>query len=247
MEPALRPFWNRFFRFDQTFGFVLLLMVCVPRFLIVLRANSTGSYGSLSLIMVISALLPFVFLTKTGRRKAGISRPKRYSWLLYGFLIGILFSLLLYFLGDLLYENTPSNWYRYIGRTYKIPHPLTPEDKLIYFSIFAATGMLFSPVGEELFFRGIVHASLATSLGETRASFVDSWAFALTHISHFGLVYLSGAWQFLPVPAFLWVVAMYAVSRLFFLCRQHAGSILGAISCHAGFNLGMTYSIFYLL
>ncbi|GAB3330744.1 hypothetical protein GCM10027299_35900 [Larkinella ripae] len=247
MKTALKPFWNRFFQFDQTFGLVLLLLVCVPRFLVVLRANQTGSYQSLSLIMVVSALLPFLFLTKSGRKISGITKPKRFSWLFYSFLIGIAGSLLLYFLGYGLYANTSDNWYTYIGRTYQIPNPISPEDKLIYFSIFAATGMLFSPVGEELFFRGIVHSSLATTLGDTKASIIDSLAFALTHISHFGLVYLAGEWTFLPVPAVLWVAGMYGVSRLFFQCRCQSGSILGAISCHAGFNAGMTYSIFYLL
>ncbi len=30
----------------------------------------------------------------------------------------------------------------------------------------AITGMIFSPVGEELFFRGIVHSSFAKSIGD---------------------------------------------------------------------------------
>lgn len=247
MKPALKPFWNRFLSFDQRFGFGLILLICIPRFFMVLHANRTGSYGLLSLIMIVSALLPFLFLTKSGREKTGIVRPKRFSWLFYAFLIGIGFSLFLYFLGDFLYGDTPSNWYTYIGRTYHIPSPISPEDKRVYFAIFAATGMLFSPIGEELFFRGIVHSSLATSLGDAKASAVDSLAFALTHISHFGLVYLAGEWQLLPGPTVLWVAGMYVASRLFFKSRAYSGSILGAISCHAGFNLGMTYSIFYLL
>lgn len=107
--------------------------------------------------------------------------------------------------------------------------------------------MIFSPVGEEIFFRGIVHSSIANSLGDTKASIIDSSAFALTHISHFGLIFMFGEWKFLMFPTILWVLSMFLISRLFFYCKKYSGSIAGSIICHAGFNLGMTYSIFYLL
>jgi hypothetical protein len=45
----------------------------------------------------------------------------------------------------------------------------------------------------------------------------------------------------------IWVLAMFFVSILFFLFRKYSDSLLGAIICHAGFNLGMIYCIFYLL
>ena len=107
--------------------------------------------------------------------------------------------------------------------------------------------MTFSPIGEELFFRGIVHSSFAKSIGEKKASIVDSSAFALTHISHFGLVFISNQWRFLSVPAIIWVLSMFLVSVLFFTFKKYTGSILGAMICHAAFNLGMIYCIFYLM
>ncbi len=107
--------------------------------------------------------------------------------------------------------------------------------------------MTFSPIGEELFFRGIVHSSFAESMDEKKASLIDSSAFALVHISHFGLVFTNQQWKFLFIPAILWVMGMFLVSVLFFVCRKYSGSILGAITCHASFNLGMIYCIFYLL
>ena len=114
------------------------------------------------------------------------------------------------------------------------------------FSVFAVTGMSFSPVGEEFFFRGIVHGGFANSFGEHRASVIDSMLFALTHISHFGLIYISGSWYFLFIPALIWIIAMYFVSRIFFLFKGKSDSIWGAVVCHAGFNLGMIGAIFYL-
>lgn len=160
MVAELKPFWNKFFSFNWKFGLFLILIVCIPRFIMVLNANVTGSYSSIALIMIVS------------------------------FLSGILFSIILYYIGDLLYGNTSNNWYNYIGRSYNIQAELNNHDRNIYFWIFSFTGMIFSPIGEELFFRGIVHSSFAKSYGEFKASIIDSFAFAITHVSHFGLVFL---------------------------------------------------------
>lgn len=115
------------------------------------------------------------------------------------------------------------------------------------FAITASVGMIFSPIGEELFFRGIVHSSFAKSIGNCRATVVDASAFALTHISHFGLVFIYGKWDFFLVPTLIWVAGMFLLSLLFIWFRRQSGSIFAAILCHAAFNLGMIYSIFYLL
>ena len=247
MEIELKSFWSRFFSFNWKFGLFLILIICIPRFILVLNANATGSYGSIGLIMMISACAPFIFLTKNGRKEAGITKPQNFRWLLIAFACGLVASISLHFLGQLLYSNSYENWYQYVGKSYKIPATITQKDKNILFAIMAITGMVFSPIGEELFFRGIVHSSFAKSLGETKASIVDSSAFALTHISHFGLVFINNKWDFFIVPAIIWVASMFLVSLLFFAFRKKSGSILGAILCHSAFNLGMIFCIFYLL
>lgn len=247
MENELKPFWRKYFDFNWKFGLFLILIICIPRFILVLKANETSNYSFIGLMMTISAIAPFLFLNKSGRKKIGITKPKKYTWLIWSFILGLAFSVLLYFFGDLLYKNTFENWYVYIGKSYNIPVEIKPNDKLIMFIIMAITGMIFSPIGEELFFRGIVHSSFAKSLGNTKASIIDSSAFALTHISHFGLVFLNNEWKFFILPTILWVLSMFLVSILFYVCRKKSGSILGAIICHSAFNLGMIYCIFYLL
>ncbi|MEX2232535.1 MAG: CPBP family glutamic-type intramembrane protease [Cyclobacteriaceae bacterium] len=199
------------------------------------------------MIMIISAIIPFIFLTRYGRQQIGIVKPTRYRWIVYSFIIGVLISTTIFALGYILYSNTYNNWYVYIGQSCSIPPGLSEQDKLVYFLIFAVNGMTFSPIGEELFFRGIVHSSFAKNLGDTKASMVDGSAFALTHLAHFGIVYISGVWEFLFIPSILWVLAMFLTSIIFFQCRRRTGSILGAIICHAGFNLAMIYFIFYHL
>ncbi|MFT2007488.1 lysostaphin resistance A-like protein [Pontibacter sp. 13R65] len=207
----------------------------------------TGNYGNISAVMAISALIPFIFLSKEGRKQIGVTKPKNYAWILYSFLAGITISTIIFVLGYLLYTNTLNNWYVYIGRSYNIATDLTAQDKLIYFIVFAVTGMCVSPIGEELFFRGIVHSSFSTSLGEKKATIIDSLSFALTHLAHFGIVYISGSWKFLFIPSILWVLGMFITSLVFIQCKKETGSIIGAIAGHAGFNLSMIYFIFYQL
>ncbi|WP_255068921.1 CPBP family intramembrane glutamic endopeptidase [Lacihabitans sp. LS3-19] len=197
--------------------------------------------------MFLSALIPFIFLSKFGRETVGFKKTKRIGTIATAFIFGIVFSLFLYYLGIELFKSSFQNWYKYIGTSYNIPEVITANDKLLLFSIMASTGMIFSPIGEELFFRGIVQGSFAKSIGDKKASIIDSSAFAITHIAHFGLVFINGSWNFYIIPAILWVTSMFLVSILFFKMKKLSGSLLGAIFCHAGFNLGMIYSIFYLL
>lgn len=247
MENELKPFWNKYFKFDWKFGLLLLVIVCVPRFLLVLKANQTGNYGPIGAIMVLFAVIPFIFLSRYGRDKIGIRQTKKIGILILSIVSGLAASLILYFIGNELYGNSFANWYVYIANSYNIPEVISADDKLILFMVMAGTGMVFSPIGEELFFRGIVHSSFANSFGDKKASIIDSFAFALVHISHFGLIFINQQWQLLAGPTVIWVFSMFCVSILFFLCRRKTGSILGAILCHAAFNLGMIYCIFYLL
>lgn len=247
MENELRPIWGKLFNFNWKFGLFLILIICTPRFILVLNANAQGNYKYLGLVMLVSAIAPFLFLSKYGRKKIGIQRPKKYSWLLLSLFSGIVAAVILYIPGHNLYGSSYENWYSYIGKSYNIPIGITDKDKAVMFAIMAITGMIFSPIGEELFFRGIVHSSFEKSIGDKKAAIVDASAFALTHISHFGLVFINQQWKLLGTPTIIWVSSMFLVSIVFYLFRKYSRSIVGAIVCHAGFNLGMIYCIFYLL
>ena len=245
MDNELKPLWSKIFNFNWKFGLFLILLLCIPRIILVLHGNVIGNMQFVGITMLVMAIAPFIFLSKYGRRKIGIKKPTRYRWLIIAFLIGSVFSILLYFLGEVFYGNSYENWYNYIGKSYNIPPTIDEQSKLIMFGISAFIAMTFSPFGEELFFRGIVHSSFANSLGNKKASIIDSLAFAMVHISHFGLVFHNQKWEFLLIPTLIWVLSMFIVSLLFYVCRKRSGSILGAIICHMAFNLGMTYCIFY--
>jgi len=164
----------------------------------------------------------------------------------YAFTLGALTCVAVYFLGIWLYGNTLSNWLVYIAKSYQGSLPPDFEaSKQLYFIIFAIISVTFSPIGEELLYRGLIHESFVKRMGEQKASIVDSAAFAITHLAHFGILYTITGWEFRFLPALLWMLLMFFTSRVFFYCKQRAGSIYAAVLCHAGFNLAMTYFIFY--
>lgn len=238
MDRELKLFWRKFFDFNWKFGLFLILIVCIPRFILVLYANASRNYSFIGVVMIISAITPIIFLSKYGRSAIGIAAPGNFKWVLIAFAYGLFASVCLHYLGKNLYGSSLHNWYQYIGQSL---------DRNLGFFALAIPSMIFSPIGEELYFRGIVHSSFAKSIGEKKASIVDSLAFSLTHISHFGLVFINNKWDFFTVPTIVWVISMFLVSLLFFVFRKKTDSILGAIFCHSAFNLGMIYCIFYLL
>ena len=122
---------------------------------------------------------------------------------------------------ELFFSDTIGNWFVYISKSYSASKTgFAESDRLIYFLIYAIVSMTFSPVGEELFYRGIVQGSFAVQFGNPKASIFDSLGFAVTHLAHFGIVYISGAWKFLLIPSLVWMLFMFATGKLFFFCKE---------------------------
>ncbi len=234
-------------RFNSQLGLGLIFLFGVPRFLLVLDANRTGNYNLISIIFILMWATPYVLLAKNGRKTIGMKRPKNFVWLFYAFLLGIGACSFIFVLGSGLFQDTLDNWFVYISRAYgSIPlTELKGPDQLGYFLMFAMVAMTLSPIGEELLYRGMIHQSFVARYGEHGASIIDSAAFALVHLAHFGLVFDQGVWKMIWIPALIWMALMYLTSRIFFWCKTQSGSIYGAIMGHAGFNFAMTYYIFY--
>lgn len=246
MDNYLKKYWARYFRYDWKLGVFLILLFGIPRFVIVLHAYVTRSYGTVMFVFLAMWLAPFLLLTPAGRKGIGMRRPS--SWLHTGIalLAGGLICYLLFGLFSTLYGHSIDNPFVYIGGNN--PTSALPEEtKTMYFWIAVIPSMLFSPIGEELLYRGIIHGCFVPRFGEVKASVFDSLAFALTHLAHFGIVYTSASWHFALLPSLLWIVSMFVVSQLFFRCKCYGGSILGAMVAHAGFNFVMMYGIFYWL
>ena len=117
-KTELRPFWKKRFKFNWKFGLLLIALICIPRLILVLKANQTGNYAAIGAIMLLSALVPFIFLNKSGRRSIGITGTQKIGALVFAFIIGIALSLILYWIGKELYGGSYQNWYEYIAKSY---------------------------------------------------------------------------------------------------------------------------------
>ncbi len=233
--------------FSPGFALLLILLFGIPRFILVLGVGSGGGYRWVSILFVLMILFPFVMMDREQRKLSGIRKFQNRSWLFYSLVLGLSLAFITWGLGQWLYGNSDNNWFFYISQTYNLPPNLETAGRLQFFLIYSLIGISFSPLGEEFLYRGVIHQGFVKKFGETRASMYDSLAFALTHLAHFGIIWTGSGWEFRFLPALAWFMMMYTSARIFFLSRVYTGSIWGAVIAHAGFNLGMTFCIFFLL
>lgn len=196
---------------------------------------------------VLMTLLPFVLQTGTGRHAAGFCAPNtRRAWF-SALLAGAAAALLCWALGMLLFGNSPNNWFVSVAGYYRRVLPPGPHSQFATFLILTIPAILFSPIGEEVFFRGVWPLALAERFGKRVATAIECGFFGIVHLCHHGLWRdASGAWQ-MHASAPLWVVLMMATAWLFARIRQGSGSLYPAMLAHAGFNLVMNLMIFATL
>lgn len=196
------------------------------------------------------AALPFALMSKSGRRQAGFVRPVSWLRLVVAFGAGAVGAFVFYAIGVALYGATSSlNWYVAIKATFMQRGDMiavTHANPAIFLA-FVLPAMIFSPIGEEFFFRGLFHEALAERFGYATSLGMDAALFGLIHIAHYGLV-LQGAQVTVLFPSVIWwVLLIAATSFLFSLARLYAASLWAAVVCHAGFNLVMMWCIFFRL
>lgn len=241
----LRKFWSTLFSFKWQLGIVLILLFGIPRFIIVMHSYVIGSYLSVMFVFIVMWFMPLILLNRDGRRYIGFKKP-RCKQLMLSFFAGALSCVLMFYLFMFLYDNTVSNAFVYIGGN-NPGAAILGSDKWIYYIIAVIPSMIFSPIGEEFLYRGIIHGCFTTAMTDQKASYCDSAAFGLTHIAHFGLIWYMNSWQLLIAPTLLWVLSMFFASQVFYRCKVMSGSIWGAVAAHAGFNAAMMTAIFFLL
>lgn len=237
----LRPFWARLFRQDIGFIIVTFVLLGIVRVIGLVR----GEINIVVLGFLMMWVLPIIFLRQDGRKRIGINRPTSWPWLLLSFIIGGLAAVAINLIGYLLYGTGVGNWaMASAGQYIAQGEALIP----VVFAVVTLLSMLFSPIGEELYFRGIIHEVLARKLSSGKwAGFWSSVAFALIHIPHHDVVLADVGLVGMLMPLLLWSIFMFLASYLFILARNKTGSIFGAISCHSGYILGMNLFIYMVL
>jgi membrane protease YdiL (CAAX protease family) len=112
---------------------------------------------------------------------------------------------------------------------------------------FTIVSMSFSPIGEEIFFRGLMQHALAQRFSARVGTRVECIAFGLVHLCHHGVVMSASGLEIQPYSAPIWFGLMVVVACLFARIREHSASLYPAIAAHAAYNLVMSIGIFTLL
>lgn len=233
---------------NATTGTFLLIFFSSIRVFLVLGAQRSGSYQYVSLVFIAMALFTLLSLSREGRNVIGLKRPNSWGKILQVFVWGGIAALIMGLAANYNFGLTERNWFVYISKSFgSVPSPLSISDRWIFFGIFSVIGMTFSPIGEELFYRGLIHESFVPQLGQRGATILDSLAFSLVHLAHFGFYPTADGWGFYFFPAFLWVGFLFLTCFVFTYARTFTQSIWGAVAAHAGYNVAMNAIIFFYI
>lgn len=234
----LRPLWAGLVAAPWMLGVLLFVLVAAWRGALMLGSSrGTGPWMVVHFVTLMA--IPFVFLSRHGRSQIGLTARFRARWVLWGVVSGVLAAVGTGMLGLLLFARSPDNWYVTVGAT-MLGDPrlrsLPPEALFLALAIPAA---LFSPVGEELFFRGVFHESIAGHAGHGVAAVVTGSSFGLMHVFHHGISAGPAGVDVRVVSGLFWVLLTLGLGLMLTACRRRSGSIWPAVLCHAAFNVTM--------
>lgn len=184
---------------------------------------------------------PFLFLTPNGRNSIGLRAPLGLKWLLYAVVFGVMAAVAMGALGTLLYGPSPNNWFVGIGMTL-LANPQFGDLDFTTGEMFLALAVpaaLFSPIGEEIFFRGVVHELIAADWSHKTAAVSTSIVFGVMHLFHHGVTVGPGGLEIRVVSGLIWVLLTVALSVMFTVFRLRSRSIWSAVVCHSAFNVTM--------
>lgn len=198
----------------------------------------------LPLGFVLMALLPFVFLNRPQRQRMGLAASKSRS--VYGLAVGagMTAALVCFLIGKVLFDTSLDNWFVTIRNAYAHTVPLRSAGA---FFIITIPALIFSPVGEEIYFRGFLQDALSTRFSYKASVIGESLFFGLIHLCHHGVSLTRHQLIFRPVSGSIWVLLMFLTACLFAWVKRRSGSIYPAIVAHMAFNLTMNVCIFYAL
>ena len=130
MNQYLKKFWGNHFQFNWKLGVFLILLFGIPRFVIVLQSYVDRSYGTVMFVFLSMWIVPFILLTKYGRKGIGLKRPAHWWRIGVSFLSGGVICLAIFGLFSFLYGQSVENAFVYIGGN-NPSSGITEDDKLL--------------------------------------------------------------------------------------------------------------------
>jgi membrane protease YdiL (CAAX protease family) len=214
----------------KTALFLFALMALVHTTAALLKSLPLNLFG-----MLLYAFIPLVFVRKQLWGEIGLNRPLRPVYILLGIPLAALFvlisALFLYFTVGF----SSANYMAIVAKQQMSYGIVNESNAWQYFPIAVAGFCLFSPVPEELFFRGLILKALQSRFSAPIANTAQAALFGLIHLAYFGLVDFN-------MGLLLYIPFGLAGAYLFGWSVQKTGSVLSSIVLH-----GITDFIIILL
>ena len=196
---------------------------------------------------VLMALTPWLVLDASGRRQIGLVAAAQRAWYAWALMSGAAAAVLCWVVGLVMFGTGTGNWYVSIAGSYQRMMNTGAFSLLMLHLVFTTPALLFSPVGEEIFFRGVLQRALELRTNPQLATTAECLLFAVVHLCHHGIVRIDGQFSWMPISALSWMTLMFLTAWLFAWLRKCSGSLYPAIVAHMAFNGTMNVLIFHFL
>jgi hypothetical protein len=245
---VLRPVWQRLLGRGERSTLAVVLLLALG--LAALRAQAMlGPVAWRPLFLlhcVLMAAMPWLLLARPQRQAMGLQAAQpttAYTWAL---LWGPAAATLCFALGWALYGRGADHWFVSVANSFRAQP--TPGFGLLQLHLmFTLPAIIFSPIGEELYFRGLMQRALETRFTARSSTHIEAAWFATVHLLHHGVALAAGVWTLRPVSGALWCALMFGLSWSLALLRRRGGSVWPAVLAHSAFNAPMNGFIFGLL
>jgi membrane protease YdiL (CAAX protease family) len=203
-----------------------------------------GLYSSylIPISMVLLWPLPWLLCPRSIRIEMGFRWTGSW-WYVAGPFFSVVVLLLTAGITWLVFGKTDSNWFVQHALTLREAITNLPQSTSLQsqFLIVTIPALIFSPLGEEFLFRGILQRGLSIKFRESSASIIQAAAFALVHLAHYGLQ------PFQPELILIWLPSMFLAGLTFGWIVIKSKSIWCGVLSHAVYNLGMNVVVFLML
>ncbi|MBC2606796.1 CPBP family intramembrane glutamic endopeptidase [Pelagicoccus albus] len=189
--------------------------------------------------------LPFASLTREGKEQIGIGAPVSLKWLLIAILAGSLLATALYELGLILYQKGDKNWLSSLAFILQSDDRMPNLSRQAAFFVFSVPAILAAPLGQELFYRGMLEKAARSKWSPVGAACVSAAFFGAAQLLSHGVQRGYHGLQILVAPGAIWFGLMFATGLVFSYLRHKGRSIWTPVVAHAAFNLTLNYYLFY--
>ncbi len=245
--PTQAPIWRFAASPAVPFFLVIALAVIFAAMCAIGVLGPTMFRPLLPLSFVLMVAMPWVLMTAEGRRQIGLTWPPRGKWFILAMIFGALSAVACFALGYAMFGGSTDNWFVSIANNYRGIMDTSNFSVAKLHLFFTLPALLFSPIGEEIFFRGLLQRALEERFSVAASTLAECAAFGVVHLCHHGLLREATGLTLLPASGALWVLLMFAAAMLFAWLRKRSGSLYPAMVSHASFNLAMNVTIFSVL